>query len=207
VVQNKGYYCSKDCYFKDVDPKFQSVSKNCKFCGKKFPSTPTSQRPEGGNYCSYECYYKDRTNRFSGENCPAWRGGISFEPYCPKFNNEFRERVRTYYDYKCILCGKTQEHNGRKLSVHHVNYKKEACCDEDIPRYFVTLCVSCHAKTNNNREKYQKQFEKIIHTEVINEIKPEKIKEMNIKMKTLINNELSKKKFKPKQFKINVTNT
>ena len=84
--------------------------------------------------------------------------------------------------------------------------------DIQIDHYIDNGCF-CKYCTNKRKDIFfkakagEKQFEKIIHTEVINEIKPEKIKEMNIKMKTLINNELSKKKFKPKQFKINVTNT
>jgi len=28
-----------------------------------------------------------------GKNNPAWKGGVSFEPYCIQFNNEFKERV------------------------------------------------------------------------------------------------------------------
>lgn len=52
----------------------------------------------------------------------------------------------------------------------------------------------------------EKNFEKIIHRDVINEVKVEKIKKINNKIKTFIDGELSKKKFRPKQFKINMTN-
>lgn len=84
------------------------------------------------------------------ENNPNWRGGVSFEPYCPKFNNEFKERVREFWGRKCGICGKTGKEYGKKLHVHHVNYEKMACCD-NTPPLFIPLCNSCHTKTNFNR--------------------------------------------------------
>lgn len=86
-----------------------------------------------------------------GENHPNWHGGSSFEPYCQKFNPEFRERVRAFFDYRCVICGKSQEENGRKLMVHHVDYLKKACCD-----------TSHHAKTNFNRPYWQATLRRII---------------------------------------------
>jgi hypothetical protein len=49
------------------------------------------------------------------------------------------------------MCGRTQTDNRAKLSVHHVDYDKNACCEgEDVgDRLFVTLCRGCHAKTNH----------------------------------------------------------
>ena len=99
-----------------------------------------------------------------GELSPAWKGGISFAPYCPKFNNEFKTRVRAFFDNKCVLCGKTKEENGKNLSVHHVNYDKMVCCNENEP-IFACLCVSCHTKTNHNRECLREIIEKKINEE------------------------------------------
>jgi hypothetical protein len=95
-----------------------------------------------------------------GEKHPQWKGGISFEPYCPKFNKEFKERVRAFFGYKCAECGAPQ--NGGKLPVHHVNFNKDTCCDESIP-LFVALCPSCHSKTNHNRPYWQQHFNEIIN--------------------------------------------
>jgi len=99
----------------------------------------------------------------AGDKCSRWKGGISFEPYCPKFTREFRDRVRFFWDYKCGNpdCGKTQEENGEKLSVHHVHFDKQVCCN-DKPTMFIPLCRSCHTKTNNDPDKYIKIYEKII---------------------------------------------
>ena len=99
-----------------------------------------------------------------GENHYAWRGGISFKPYCPKFNREFRERVRAFFGWRCVVCGKSQEENGRKLNIHHVDYLKEACCDDEIPKFFVALCDTHHAKTNYNREYWRVELRQLIET-------------------------------------------
>lgn len=83
-----------------------------------------------------------------GEKCHLWKGGISFEPYCPKFNKRLKESIREKYGRKCFICGIPE--NGVKLSVHHVNYDKKQGC-EGKKWELVPLCVSCHVKTNQNR--------------------------------------------------------
>lgn len=94
---------------------------------------------------------------------PRWLGGISFEPYCVLFNREFKDRVRDFFGRKCVECGKTEEEEGKKLSVHHVNFRKDSCCAEDAPRLFVSLCASCHAKTNTNRDYWEEYFTTMIN--------------------------------------------
>jgi hypothetical protein len=102
----------------------------------------------------------DETRRkLSGENNHCWKGGISFEPYCPKFNDAFRERVREFFGRRCVECGTPE--NGRKLAVHHVNFNKMTCCDGTKP-LFVSLCASCHSKTNFDREYWEEHFTAII---------------------------------------------
>jgi hypothetical protein len=95
-----------------------------------------------------------------GEKNPMWRGGLSFEPYCIKFNDEFRERVRVFFNYQCIECGTPQ--HGRKLGVHHINFDKQSCCNNTLP-LFVTLCLACHLKTNFNREFWERHFTNVIN--------------------------------------------
>ena len=90
-----------------------------------------------------------------------WKGGTSYEPYCPKWTKELRERIRAYFDYRCILCGKTETENGRKLSCHHVEYNKLACCDGKLV-HFAALCDRCHSKTNFDREHWQDIIHRII---------------------------------------------
>lgn len=89
---------------------------------------------------------------FLGEKNPAWHGGISFEPYCPKFNNILKEAVRKRDNYTCQLCNTPE--NGRKLDVHHIHYDKENCRHLDL----ISLCRRCNAKVNSNREHYEQFF-------------------------------------------------
>jgi hypothetical protein len=89
-----------------------------------------------------------------GELAPNWKGGISFEPYCPKFNKNLKERVRAFFEYRCIICGKHEDECNRKHSVHHVNYDKRTCCNEEQPR-FAAVCIKCHSKTNWNRSRWE----------------------------------------------------
>ena len=71
------------------------------------------------------------------------------------------------------------------------------------------FCKYCIGKRREIYFKYksgQRKFEKIIHQEVINEVKTEKINKINDKIKNIINQKLKKLNFKSKQFKLNVSN-
>lgn len=102
-----------------------------------------------------------RKGKRCGEQNPAWKGGISYEPYCIKFNNEFKERVRAFFGYQCVECGSLE--NGTKLHVHHVNFKKNSCCDPEVERLFVPLCQPCHSRTNSKRDYWKQHFTDIIN--------------------------------------------
>jgi hypothetical protein len=97
-----------------------------------------------------------------GEKHHNWRGGASFEPYCPQFNENLKERIRSYFDYHCVLCGKSTEENARKLSCHHVEYNKNSCCDGKLVQ-FAALCVSCHTKTTiGDRARWECVLHRVI---------------------------------------------
>jgi hypothetical protein len=114
-----------------------------------------------GDTKSCGCY------RHKSENNSNWQGGISFEPYCPKWNDDLRERIRAFFEYRCMICGKKQEENISKngnirlLSCHHVDYNKQACCD-GFPVRFSATCMKCHAKTNFDKDRWMNIFHRII---------------------------------------------
>lgn len=157
IKSGGGKYCCVDCYYKSLEKNQYNY---CKVCGKKIKISSWDIERGWGIYCSRKC----KAKAFIGENNPAWKGGVSFEPYCILFNDEFKERVRSYYGNKCALCGKTEKEYMRKLDVHHVNYDKITCCN-DSERLFVPLCASCHSKTNVNRGYWQEYFTKMIDEE------------------------------------------
>ena len=142
-------------------------AKRCPICGAMF--YPTSSFGEYNRKCCSKLCAKVAIRRSSKKNwwknvgwmSPQWRGGISNEVYCHKFNESLKHRVRVFFEEKCFLCGKSQKDNQKKLSVHHVNYNKNACCDSSKVM-LVPLCDICHGKTNNDREYWEDYFEKIL---------------------------------------------
>lgn len=87
----------------------------------------------------------------SSERNPNWRGGVSFMPYCPKFNNTLKEKIRERDNRTCQLCN-TKE-NGQKLCVHHIHYDKDNCYPD-----LIALCAECNSKVNFKREHYKQLF-------------------------------------------------
>lgn len=118
----------------------------------------------------------------------------------------------------------------------YLNSWNNRLCDEIIPytenefKFYINLCLEnqhindiqvnhyidngcfCKYCKEKRREIFlkakagEKKFDKIVHIEVINEVKTEKINKINKKLKELIIDHNSRQKFKPKQFKINLSN-
>ena len=79
-----------------------------------------------------------------------WKGGVSANPYCPKFNKALKEEIREAFGRKCFLCGISE--NGKRLHVHHCDYNKGQGCGQRWN--LVPLCNSCHSKTVVHRHYY-----------------------------------------------------
>jgi hypothetical protein len=164
-------YCSKKCAYESSRGKFvknkspvwtgEDVEVICEQCGTIFLKGPNSKK----RFCSKECKceYIANSGMFVGDKSPLWKGGISFEPYCIKFNSGFKERVRAFFNYTCQTCGHVWRGGEKRLSVHHANFRKDSCCNEEAIPLFVPLCTSCHTKTNHNREYWEKYFTDLIN--------------------------------------------
>ena len=85
-----------------------------------------------------------------------WKGGISFLPYCRKFNDNLKEKVRIEFGRVCYLCGKTEVDEGKNLCVHHIDYNKKQGCGHKWA--LIPLCNSCHLHTNGSRWYYFNLF-------------------------------------------------
>jgi len=110
-----------------------------------------------GIRCPY-CVYISNSIRFSGKNNPAWKGGISCEPYCFEWSSkEFKDYIKERDNCKCLNpdCWRISQ----KLTIHHINYKKKDC----KPRNLITLCNSCNARANFDRDWHQAWYEAIIY--------------------------------------------
>lgn len=73
-----------------------------------------------------------------------WNGGSSLDPYSNEFDNGLKTVIRRRDNFRCCFCG--AEKNNRALSVHHIDYDKNNFEFVNL----ITLCDSCHGKTNSN---------------------------------------------------------
>ena len=141
------------------------VKRRCEFCNTIFPVKPSVIKNGSGKFCSRECarkwlskHHSGKNSPLWGENNPAWKNGASFEPYCHKFNFEFKEYIRDKFGRVCFLCGKTKEENGKRLSVHHCNGNKNCGCDGDETCQFVPLCKNCHSKVHSKKVDWESKI-------------------------------------------------
>jgi hypothetical protein len=157
-------FCSRECmwdyaannYSGENSPCYkQKIVKMCEQCGKEYEIDEYAA--DDSRFCSRECMDGWRSESIIGKDNPNWNGGISFLPYCPKFDEKFKEKIRNDFGRMCFVCGKTEICNKRNLSVHHTTYDKDAMCD-DSKSDFVPLCSRCHTITNFNRRFWEKLF-------------------------------------------------
>lgn len=134
VARGRAMFCSPQCR---TDARRTLADRPCEQCRMIFHPYNRAQR-----FCSLQC----RSQRLQGPLSSRWRGGKSFEPYPPTFNEAFKRRIRERDSYTCALCGALNSRD-----VHHINYVK----DDTAPENCITLCTSCHSKTNSNRDYWQ----------------------------------------------------
>jgi Zn-finger nucleic acid-binding protein len=188
---NKAKFCSQTCRWQWMSKnligekvhnwKGGSLKKLCEECGKEF--IVERAREKSAKYCSPKCRAVWMSKTFIGENNWNLTGGS--KEYCEKWSQEFRRRIRAFFDHICAECGTPQ--NEKLLHCHHVYYDKKACCSVNEngkyfsnlgikghphtfeivgdPNKFIALCDNCHKKTggNKNREYWARHFEEIIN--------------------------------------------
>ena len=76
-----------------------------------------------------------------------WAGFVKSGEYCEKFDEACRESNRDKYGRMCFVCGKPEEEEDRRLSVHHIDKNKDQGCDNN-DWFLVPLCRSHHAKSH-----------------------------------------------------------
>mgnify|MGYP001560874449 FL=1 len=98
-----------------------------------------------------------------GKLNPNWQGGKSFEEYPQEFNKELKQFIYERDSYTCQ--DPTCEHKTNKLAAHHIDYDKT----NNNPENIVTLCNSCHSKTNgkNNRQYWTEFYQNIMFNRIM----------------------------------------
>lgn len=152
-------FCSSECFGKATTGHHRAPmqSKRCSECGADF-SCRADER--AGNYarrltCSHECaVHRSARNK-------RLRMDLGVYPLAFRHN---RDLVLDRDNNECRLCGSKGGLGigvNKSLHVHHINY-----CKEDSTRLdnLITLCRSCHMKTNVNRAYWQSLFEAMLIT-------------------------------------------
>lgn len=96
-----------------------------------------------------------------GEKNYLWKGGISFEPYSTDWTETLKRSIRERDKYTCQICGKEPS-----TICHHIDYNKQNCCPDNL----ITLCHSCHGKTNRNRDYWIRKLENLSFAEVVKKL-------------------------------------
>lgn len=182
VKENHDVTCGKkECRYKYRGMRFSGanhfrykpkITVLCSYCGAPVTSHESQIKKRLGVnkviFCSMKC--KSKWLRIPGNSSTYIDGRSKIKnPYCEKFNEDLRNRVRAFFNYTCGWCGKpereylTKTGKPRKLNVHHVNYDKQVCCNGK-PRLFIPLCASCHSKTGikEHRKEWEAKFEKLL---------------------------------------------
>jgi len=128
--KNRIYYC-KICKINEINYyTFWLGQGRCRSCAKK----------EDG--------------KWRLEDNPGWIDGKSFNPYPLGWNKTYKEQIRYRDRYKCQLCDTPEVECTQKLHVHHKDYDKNNIRPDNL----ISLCKSCHSKTNFNREYWKRYF-------------------------------------------------
>ena len=163
-------FCSKSCASKSTSlwaPK-KRVTVRCSYCDKPIERHP--RYVNNTNFCDHGCMGKWFSENWVGENhpmsgdkSPAWRGGISFEPYPVTWNNKLKGDIRSRDNHTCQVCGVSEVDSGRKLDVHHIDYDKNNLNYSNL----ISLCMSCHRKTNHRRDEWKAYFQNIDNSQEV----------------------------------------
>lgn len=132
--------------------RYASREKACVWCGLIF--TPRQNESYTGFWkretCSKECgvelcMQRRYENRGKGRQTRYPRG----------FNESLRNQIRERDQWACRLCNaQTTE----LLSVHHIDYDKNNLSERNL----ISLCRSCHGKTNYQRDHWQSVFTELM---------------------------------------------
>lgn len=87
-----------------------------------------------------------------GEKNPGWKGGHSFLPYSPEFNDSLKIKIRERDNYQCQLC--FDDKNERAFECHHIDGDKKNNSELNL----ISMCGRCHKKLVNSAEKFAEYF-------------------------------------------------
>ena len=147
-------FCSMLCRNRNITTKGQKRTKDFY---KKMSLLKIGNKARLGMKNSEE-HRRKISEAQSGEKGNNWRGGLSFEPYGLEFNKELKEKIFQRDNCTCRECNYPKGMLKFGLVAHHINFNKKDNCFSNL----ITLCRSCHSKTNFNRDKWIDYYRKVV---------------------------------------------
>jgi len=166
IDRGRGKFCSKKCYSVEFSKRMKDKNINpvyrVNFKGKNNPNWKNVQpiicidcgkilNGRGKRLRCYRCNYKF----YSGPNHHMWVPN-KIRLYPLEWTSTFKWQIRHRDGYKCQICGVPQSECKMHLPVHHIDYNKLNLKPDNL----VSLCNSCHVKTNFRREYWKWYFSK-----------------------------------------------
>jgi len=119
----------------------------------------------------YNISIRSKSEMQIGEKNSNYINGISKKGYPCVFNKNLKEQIRKRDSFTCQNCEMTEEEHlivrGRILDVHHINYNKENCNEDNL----ITLCSWCNTRANFNRDYWYSFYTYIIENFSNSEVK------------------------------------
>ena len=155
--QNKKRYYCKTCK-KEISKWSGKYGKGrCLSCAMKHLFKNKTKVPFFGKHHSKETKEKIR-KKLKGKKSNLYIHGKGSLPYNPKFTRSLKHFILERDKFKCQVCDMTQKEHlleyNSSLEVHHIDYDKMNCKENNL----ITLCKSCHVRTNYNRDYYYAYF-------------------------------------------------
>jgi len=168
VERGEGRTCSRKCMGKwrsrhctgENGANWQggcTITIECEQCGEIFQTTKSRQRNGRGRFCSRDCFHEWYSLNKRGENNHLWRGG-NIQQYPGDWREALRESIRERDGYECNMCSAPE--TKQRHCIHHIDYDR----DNLEPDNLLTLCRSCHTKTNFNRHFWQDNLAEFMAT-------------------------------------------
>ena len=96
------------------------------------------------------------------KNHPCYIEGLD-RNYPLEFSEELKDKIRQRDNCQCQNCDMIEEEHiivyGRVLDVHHIDYNKKNLKFDNL----ISLCQSCHMRTNFNRKYWQEYYKEKIY--------------------------------------------
>lgn len=90
-----------------------------------------------------------------GKKHPAFKENKAKTEYSKEWTSDLRNSIRIRDNFTCQHCGTHQKQLKSILSVHHIDYNKKNCQENNL----ISLCKKCHGRTNSLRTYWEPCFE------------------------------------------------